>query len=158
MSSLKKLFRPTQAAVASAAVLLGMSMAAAPAQASTTTARSLLSKVSVAAENNTGYDRAKFTHWVDANGDCQDTRQEVLITESKIAPTYTTSRHCTITKGKWVSPWDGRTWTNPSDVDIDHHVALAQAWGSGARSWTSTRVAPTPTTPTARPSTRSPTT
>ena len=74
---------------------------------------------------------------VDANGDCQDTRQEVLITESKVNPTYTSSRHCTVAKGKWVSRWDGRTWTNPSDVDIDHHVALSEAWGSGARSWTS---------------------
>lgn len=136
MSSLSKLFRATHAAVA-AAVLAGMSVAAAPAQASTTTARSLRAKVSIAAENDTSYDRAKFTHWVDANGDCQDTRQEVLISESKVTPTYTSSRHCTLAKGKWVSPWDGRTWTNPSDVDIDHHVALAEAWGSGARSWAS---------------------
>lgn len=111
--------------------------AAAPAEAATISARSLLWKVGVAAESNSAYDRAKFPHWIDANGDCQTTRHEVLITESKVAPAYTSSR-CTVRAGKWVSRWDGRTWTNPSDVDIDHHVALAEAWGSGARSWTST--------------------
>ena len=113
--------------------------AATPAQAATTSARSLLWKLSVAAESNSGYDRAKFTHWVDANGDCQDTRAEILIAESRVAPSYTSSSRCYVRAGKWYSPWDGRTWTNPSDVDIDHHVALAEAWGSGARSWTSTQ-------------------
>jgi hypothetical protein len=62
---------------------------------------------------------------------------ESLITESQVASSYTSSR-CTVRAGKWVSPWDGSTWTNALDVDIDHHVALAEAWGSGARSWTST--------------------
>ena len=62
----------------------------------------------------------------------------MLIAESQVTPTYTSSSRCTVAKGKWVSRWDGRTWTNPSDVDIDHHVAFAEAWGSGARSWTST--------------------
>lgn len=122
------------AALSSLAVLVAT---AAPAQAATTTARSLLWKVAVAAESNSSYDRAKFGSWIDANGDCQNTRHEVLIAESKVTPTYS-SRRCTVTKGKWLSRWDNRTWTNPSDVDIDHHVPLAEAWGSGARSWSST--------------------
>ena len=52
-----------------------------------------------------------------------------------MAPTYTTSRHCTVSRGRWFSEYDGATWTNPSDVDIDHVVALKEAWDSGARSW-----------------------
>ena len=121
---------------ASTAVVLTV-ITAVPAQAATTSARSLLYKVA-SPRRATAYDRAKFPDWIDANGDCQNTRHEVLITESKVTPTYS-SRHCTVTKGKWVSRWDNRTWTNPSDVDIDHHVPLAEAWGSGARSWTSRR-------------------
>jgi hypothetical protein len=40
-----------------------------------------------------------------------------------------------VARGKWISPWDYATWTNPADVDIDHLVALKEAWESGARIW-----------------------
>ena len=109
------------------------------ASAATVTARSLLGKVSVASESgSTTYDRAKFEHWIDANGDCQHARTEVLVAESKVAPTYSSSSRCTVTKGKWYSYYDGVYWTNPSDVDVDHMVALKEAWESGARSWSAT--------------------
>ena len=42
---------------------------------------------------------------------------------------------CTVTAGEWFSPYDGETWTQASDVDIDHVVALKEAWDSGAREW-----------------------
>jgi hypothetical protein len=45
---------------------------------------------------------------------------------------------CKIITGKWVSWYDGRTWTRPSDVDIDHMVPLKEAWDSGARLWSAT--------------------
>jgi hypothetical protein len=112
---------------------------AAPAQASTTTARTLLGRLTTASEaGSSTYDRSYFKHWVDANGDCQNTRAEVLTAESKLAPTYTTSRQCTVAKGKWYSYYDGATWTLPGDVDIDHMVPLKEAWESGARTWTAT--------------------
>lgn len=112
---------------------------ATPASAATITASSLLSKATVASEaGSTTYDRTYFKHWIDANGECQDTRAEVLISESKVTPSYSTSRHCTVTKGSWYSAYDGATWTNPSDVDIDHVVALKEAWESGARTWSAT--------------------
>jgi hypothetical protein len=100
------------------------------------TASALLSRVAVAAESGSStYDRALFRHWIDINSDCQDTRVEVLVSESKVTPSYSTSRHCTVTRGQWTSYYDGATWTNPADVDIDHVVALKEAWESGARSW-----------------------
>lgn len=85
-----------------------------------------------AAETRAGYDRDKFTHWVDANGDCQDTRDEVLEAESLVA----TTGGCDITEGKWRSYYDGVTTEDPSDLDIDHLVPLAEAWDSGAKRWT----------------------
>lgn len=131
----RRLIAALLALLTSTSVAVG---AAAPAEATTTSARSLLFRIGVASENNASYDRAKFQDWIDANGDCQNTRAEVLISESRVAVSYTSSSRCYVRSGKWVSKWDGRTWTNPSDVDIDHHVALAEAWGSGARGWTTT--------------------
>lgn len=103
--------------------------------ADTTTAASLLSSLNVAEETNTGYDRSYFEHWIDEDGDGCNTRAEVLQTESKAPVTY--SSGCTVATGQWVSRYDGQTWTNASDVDIDHMVPLAEAWGSGAQAWTS---------------------
>lgn len=46
------------------------------------------------------------------------------------------SSTCAATSGSWYSEYDGATWTASSDVDIDHMVPLAEAWRSGASSWT----------------------
>ena len=109
----------------------------APAQAATTNARTLLDALPTATEVRTGYSRDLFTHWIDANGNGCNTRAEVLIAESQTTVTRTGT--CTITSGRWYSPYDQATWTAPSDVDIDHMVPLAEAWDSGARTWTASR-------------------
>jgi Protein of unknown function (DUF1524) len=112
---------------------------AAQAEAATTTARQLaIALVTRAESGSTTYTRTAFRHWIDANGDCQDARAEVLIAETRVTPTYTTTRRCAVSRGRWVSSYDGATWTNPSDVDIDHVVALKEARESGARTWTAT--------------------
>lgn len=80
------------------------------------------------------YDRSYFTHWIDANSDGCDTRAEVLKAESLVPVTY--SSGCTVATGQWYSWYDGATWTNASDVDIDHLVPLSEAWKSGAWNWT----------------------
>jgi hypothetical protein len=87
----------------------------------------------VAPETRAGYDRTKFRHWTDANGDCQDTRSEVLRQETVGKITGS----CTVVTGQWRSIYDGLTWTQASDVDIDHLVPLAEAWDSGAKRWNS---------------------
>lgn len=81
-----------------------------------------------------GYDRDLFTHWVDADGDRCDTREEVLIAESRIVVTKDPST-CRVLSGDWVSVYDGVVVTVPSELDIDHVVALAEAWDSGASAW-----------------------
>jgi hypothetical protein len=106
------------------------------ASATTITARSMLLKLSQKTESgSTTYSRTYFKQWIDANGDCQNTRAEVLIAESKATPKFTTTRHCTVLSGRWYSYYDGATWTKASDVDIDHMVPLKEAWESGARLW-----------------------
>ena len=90
--------------------------------------------LTVASEVRTGYSRDLFPHWVDADGDGCSTRNEVLLAEADDPVTVTGT--CTITKGRWFSYYDRVSWTDPADVDIDHMVPLAEAWDSGARTWT----------------------
>ena len=95
--------------------------------------RAAVDNLPVATETRAGYDRAKFRHWVDANGDCQDTRDEVLAAESLVRV-----RGCDIRVGRWRSYYDRQVTTRSSGFDIDHLVPLAEAWDSGARRWTAT--------------------
>ena len=46
---------------------------------------------------------------------------------------------CALSGGRWFSYYDGASQTAPADLDIDHMVPLAEAWDSGARSWSSTK-------------------
>lgn len=87
----------------------------------------------VAPESRDGYDRDKFEHWIDEDGDGCHTRNEVLLEEADEAPTR--SGTCTLSGGRWYSYYDGVSWTNTSDIDIDHMVPLAEAWDSGAHEW-----------------------
>lgn len=88
-------------------------------------------------EDREGYERSLFKHWIDADGDGCDTRREVLIAEAVVAPIVGSG--CSLSGGQWLSPYDGRTFTDPSGLDIDHVVPLAEAWDSGAFSWTADR-------------------
>ncbi|MFD4577523.1 HNH endonuclease family protein [Streptomyces sp. NPDC058417] len=95
--------------------------------------------LTLADESRTGYDRTLFRHWTagaDPADDC-DTRREVLIAEAVDAPAI--GPRCTLTGGRWVSYYDGRTVTAAGALDIDHMVPLAEAWDSGASAWTPAR-------------------
>ena len=47
--------------------------------------RTAIKQLPVRPERPVGYDRDKFKHWVDADRDCHDTRDEVLAAESRSA-------------------------------------------------------------------------
>jgi Protein of unknown function (DUF1524) len=94
--------------------------------------------LSVAEEHIGGYKRSLFKHWIDANKNGRDTRAEVLIAESLVSVRFSATGK-TVSTGKWLSLYDGETWTLASDVDVDHVVALAEAWRSGAWKWSSAR-------------------
>ncbi|KAJ3042640.1 hypothetical protein HDV00_006919 [Rhizophlyctis rosea] len=100
------------------------------------TAQSELATLTVkAAGSLTGYSRDLFPHWITQSGTC-DTRETVL---KRDGTSVVTDSACAATSGRWFSPYDGATWTLASDVDIDHMVPLANAWISGASSWTTSR-------------------
>jgi hypothetical protein len=84
------------------------------------------------------YARDDWQHWVDEDGDCQDTRQEVLIEESLIVPTLD-RLGCRVVAGAWRDEYTGVLYNDPSDLDIDHRVPLANAHRSGGWAWDSLR-------------------
>jgi hypothetical protein len=124
------------AGVAASAVLATPAAATPPNIPSKTTAQTELDALIVATEGSmTGYSRSLFPHWITISGSC-NTRETVLRRDGS---GVTVDSACYPTSGSWYSPYDGATWTNPSDLDIDHVVPLAEAWRSGANTWTTSR-------------------
>ncbi|WFF09434.1 HNH endonuclease family protein [Micromonospora sp. WMMD1076] len=100
------------------------------------TAQSQLNALTVAAQGSmAGYSRNLFPHWITITGAC-NTREQVL---KRDGTSVVLNSSCAATSGRWYSPYDGATWYAASDVDIDHVVPLAEAWRSGANSWTTSR-------------------
>ena len=81
------------------------------------------------------YDRGTWPHWSDADGDCRNTRHEVLTQESLVPVEYDDARECKVARGLWVCPYTGEVFTNPSDLDVDHTIALKEAHLMGGDRW-----------------------
>jgi len=80
------------------------------------------------------YDRDEWRHWIDEDGDCQDTRQEVLIRDST-CDVVLSDDTCRVLKGCWRCPYTGKIFDDPAAVQIDHVVALSEAHRSGGWMW-----------------------
>ena len=105
-----------------------------------TTTTVLRVTVSSIPSNLPTYDRHDWKHWTDADGDCQDARQdarqEVQVAESRTRPNFRTDRRCRVTSGQWLAPYTNTVVTDPGKLDIDHMVPLGNAHDSGAWRWT----------------------
>ncbi|MFJ2722674.1 HNH endonuclease family protein [Streptomyces sp. NPDC087437] len=96
-------------------------------------ARTELAGLTVAPHGSmSGYSRAKFPHWAQQGERC-DTRETVL---ERDGTGVQRDEECRAVSGSWTSAYDDKTFTNASDLDIDHMVPLANAWRSGASQWT----------------------
>lgn len=139
-SSLRRGVAATAVAAVAGACLVPVNaqpaMATPPGIPSKTTAQSQLNALAVAAQGSTsGYSRDLFPHWITISGTC-NTREQVL---KRDGTSVVVDSSCAATSGRWYSPYDGATWSAASDLDIDHVVPLAEAWRSGANSWTTSR-------------------
>ena len=81
------------------------------------------------------YDRKLYKHWSDVDGDCMNTRHEMLQAASRI-PAKLSPNGCYVSKGEWFDPFSGQTFTRASDLDVDHVIPLAWAHAHGAYAWT----------------------
>ena len=124
------------AATAAWALSAGPALAYPPNPPSATTAAGELASLTVRTEGSlTGYSRDLFPHWIIQSGTC-DTREVVL---KRDGSGVTVDSSCHPTAGKWYSVYDSTWVTDSSGVDIDHIVPLAEAWRSGANTWTTAR-------------------
>ena len=84
---------------------------------------------------DSNYDRDDWgSSWSDDDDDCINTRHEVLLSES-IAGTTLDSSACTVIGGRWFAAFTGTYVNDPSALDIDHFVPLANAHASGGWAW-----------------------
>ena len=124
-----------------AALLTVLSLTTAPPAhvAETVPLAEAVTSLPLATESRDGYTREAFKHW-NAGDDPADgctTRNEVLIAEAVEASAV--GPRCRLTGGSWWSYYDQTTVTSASGLDIDHMVPLAEAWDSGASTWTAQR-------------------
>jgi hypothetical protein len=78
------------------------------------------------------YSRDRFDHWTSQGEGC-DTRDVVL---RRDGDGVAVADGCDIIAGTWFSAYDGETFDDPGDLDVDHMVPLANAWRTGAADWT----------------------
>lgn len=87
----------------------------------------------------TGYDRDQFgQRWADINKNGCDTRNDILFRDLKNVVFKTGTRDCVVSSGDLLDPYSGKTINfvrgnvTSMEVQIDHVVALSNAWQTGA--------------------------
>lgn len=81
------------------------------------------------------YDRdGQFGDWIrPIKNLCLNTRGVVLQRDSKVVVEVNES--CKVTKGDWYDPYTNKNYSDSYDIQIDHVVALKNAYMTGAHSW-----------------------
>ena len=72
---------------------------------------------------------------LDFDGDCQSTRQEILILTSRIEVRYTNPRNCVVRTGEWLDEYTGETFEVAVQVEIDHIIPRMYAHTHGGDRW-----------------------
>ena len=105
-------------------------------QAATTDALTALNKLEVKGRAaKTGYTRAQFPHWSDPDRNGCDARNDILKRDLTDISYKAGTRDCKVIAGQLLDPFSGKVITfSPTKVviDIDHVVALSNAWQTGA--------------------------
>lgn len=87
----------------------------------------------------TGYDRSSFSHWRDPDRNGCDARNDILRRDLTNLVIKSDSNGCKVLGGVLPDPYSGKNIDfvfGASLVDIDHVVALSNAWQTGAFQFT----------------------
>jgi hypothetical protein len=105
-------------------------------QAATTDALTALNKLEVKGRAaKTGYTRAQFPHWSDPDRNGCDARNDTLKRDLTDISYKAGTRDCKVIAGQLLDPFSGKVITFSTTkvvIDIDHVVALSNAWQTGA--------------------------
>jgi hypothetical protein len=83
----------------------------------------------------TGYARSQFPHWSDPDRNGCDARNDTLKRDLTQISFKSGTRDCKVLTGQLLDPFGGKVITfssTKSNIDIDHVVALSNAWQTGA--------------------------
>ena len=83
----------------------------------------------------TGYSRSQFPHWSDPDRNGCDARNDTLKRDLTNIAYKVGTRDCKVIAGQLLDPFSGEVLiftSEKSTVDIDHVVALSNAWQTGA--------------------------
>jgi len=81
------------------------------------------------------YRRSDWPQWTDADGDCRDTRQEVLVRDSAVPVHFTDPRRCIVATGIWADPYSGEIVTDAAQLAVDHLVPIGNVHRAGGWLW-----------------------
>jgi hypothetical protein len=121
-------------------LVLGVVVGQAPLEASTKTAAAVLEKLAVKGRApKTGFDRSQFgPEWSDVDRNGCDTRNDILYRDLTSKVFKSGTHGCVVLSGTLSDPYSGekisfvRGVGSSMDVQIDHVVALSNAWQTGA--------------------------
>jgi len=99
----------------------------------------VLALIPIERETPDGYNRELFGYGTPVDSFGCRTRALVLIRDS-INPPQVDRGGCAVVAGDWFSSYDGLVWSDPGEVQVDHVVALKEAWDSGASRWDASRL------------------
>jgi hypothetical protein len=83
----------------------------------------------------TGYARSQFPHWSDPDRNGCDARNDTLKRDLTNITYKAGTRECKVIAGQLLDPFSGKVITFSATkvvIDIDHVVALSNAWQTGA--------------------------
>ena len=71
----------------------------------------------------------------DLDGDCQSTRQEILVLTSRVEVRYTNPRNCVVRTGEWLDEYTGELSKVAVKLRVDHIIPRMYAHTHGGDRW-----------------------